>query len=95
MPYTRQQLFFNDYHWDSAYLADHPIEHELPDYTPLNRMDGYEVLCFINRCAHLWNWKEKFSSYRNLERVIRDGVPRFVHTHGEMRAFIEKYYTTL
>lgn len=94
--YTKEEMVFMDYQWESRYHNENPEERGVPGYTFLNRWEGYEILYFINRCTYVWNWgKERIHAYQNLERILRDGIPCFVRTHEEVRRFIEKQYPRL
>ncbi len=66
---TKSDLQFKDYSW-TVYKDDDPEVTGKPDSTLLNRMEGYEVLPFINRLADEWNFKQKESGLK-IERMIR------------------------
>lgn len=96
MPYTATDMVYNDYLWDSTYANEDYTVYGVPGMTVLDRKQGHEVLYFINRCAFLWRWKEgSMRSCKNLERVIREGVPSFILTHQNIRVFIESRFPTL
>lgn len=66
--YTKDDLYYSDYKW-TLYANRHARISGLPDNTPFNRHEGYEVLYLINHLAG--NTEEALE----MERLIRNVLP--------------------
>ena len=83
---NRSDLYFIDYSWTTL-ASDNPKITGKPDSTLLNRMEGYEILYFINKLCELWNFTNK-SLATKIERMIRDEVPSNIHSQENIMKWI-------
>ncbi|MDF2552446.1 MAG: hypothetical protein K0R36_113 [Chryseobacterium sp.] len=83
---NRSDLYFTDYSWTTL-ASDNPKITGKPDSTLLNRMEGYEILYFINKLCELWNFTNK-SSATKIEKMIRDEVPSDIHSQENIMKWI-------
>jgi hypothetical protein len=84
---TKSDLHYNDYSW-STYSNDDPKITGEPDSTLLNRMEGYEILYFINKFTEIHKLKEK-SSATKIEKMIRNEVPSNLRSQQNIKKWIE------
>lgn len=85
---TKSEMYYNDYSW-TAYSNDNPKVSGEPDSTFLNRMEGYEVLYFINKFCDLHKLKLKNEAIK-VERMIRHEVPSNIHSQQNIKSWIEQ-----
>lgn len=89
MIFMRSDTVYKDYNWNAIYNRyDVRIAGEL-DHTTLNRMIGYEVLYFINKCKTAWGWRSK-KAMRRLEIAIRTEVPAHIKNQLDVKKWIEE-----
>jgi len=83
MPYTSQNMYYNDFKWTARADHDNPKIIGGTDHAELNRTEGYEMLYFIKSLAKTWGWADNspIASYQHLERIIRTEVPSNIRTH--------------
>lgn len=84
--YTKTDMVYKDYSW-TVYQDDDPRITGEPDSTLLNRMEGYEVLYFINRFSKLFV-KLTLSQCEKVEKMIRLVVPEDIRSQAEIREWI-------
>lgn len=70
------------YSW-TAISPDDPKITGIPDSVLLNRNEGYEVLSFINRVAHVSNWTIKDPALK-AERLIKEHLPGDIRSHSNV-----------
>ena len=94
MGFTKSDLYYNDYIWTTKYNNDDPRVTGEPDSTLLSRKEGWEMLYFVNKLAKVWNWSEpvSVSSYRKIERSVREYVPNSIRSQEGIRKWIEVNY---
>jgi hypothetical protein len=85
---TKSDLFYSDYEW-TAIHGDNPKISGEPDSTLLNRKEGYEVIYFINKLSEIHKLKRKESAIR-IEGMIRNEVPKDLHSQKNVKEWIEK-----
>jgi hypothetical protein len=83
---NRSDLYFTDYSWTTL-ASDNPKITGKPDSTLLNRMEGYEILYFINKLCEIWELKNK-SSATKIEKMIRYEVPSNIHSQENIMKWI-------
>ncbi len=83
---NKSDLYFTDYSWTTL-ASDNPKITGNPDSTLLNRMEGYEILYFINKLCDLWELKNK-SSATKIEKMIRNEVPSNIHSQENIKNWI-------
>ena len=84
---TKSDLHYNDYLW-TTYANDNPKITGEPDSTLLNRIEGYEILYFINKLSEIHKLKVK-SSATKIEKMIRNEVPTNLHSQENIKKWIE------
>lgn len=82
----KDDLVYNDYSW-TVYQNDDPKVTGNPDDTLLNRMEGYEVLYFVNKFCEMHSLKQKASANK-VERLIRNDVPSYIHSQNKVAEWI-------
>ena len=93
MAYTRKDMVFFNYGWKTS---EKPHESGVEAQTELNRDEGFEMLNYINGLAKTWGWHtDNLTSFRHLERIIRNEVPGDIRTHADILAWIEDHYTNV
>ena len=96
MAYTKKDMVFFDYEWNAREIT---LETKLPgpdEQAELNRDEGFEMLSYINSLAKTWGWNtDNMTSFRHLERIIRNEVPGDIRTHSDILAWIENHYTNV
>jgi hypothetical protein len=95
MPYTKNQMCFHDYHWAAIANYDNPKFIAGSDQTELDRVEGYEILFFINSLAKTWNWSDNEFSCKHLEQIIRNEVPSTIITHSRIKDWISSNYNKI
>jgi hypothetical protein len=91
MRYTKSDMVYTDYNWNFEYAADDPKVSGNPDHTELDRLDGNQMLYFINKLSRLYKWQGVIKdSYEKLEKAIRTQVPGSIKTQDEIKKWIEK-----
>lgn len=94
--YTKSQMVYSDCKWTARADHDNPKIIGGTDHAGLNRIEGYEMLNFINSLAKSWSWNTtSLSSYQNLEKIIRTVVPSNIRTHGGIMNWISSNYKHL
>ena len=93
--YTKDQMVYTDYKWTARADYDNPRIIAGTDRAELNRMEGYEMLYFINSLAKSWEWNGPLHSYQHLEKIIRTEVPSNIRTHGEIKTWIGNNYPNI
>ncbi|MEP6846406.1 MAG: hypothetical protein ABI861_10400 [Panacibacter sp.] len=96
MAYKKNYMVFFDYDWNATTVnVDPEVIAEGKD-TVLNRKEGFEILHSINSLAKTWGWQtDNLSSFRNMERIIRNDLPANIQTLPELLNWIQKNYTSL
>ena len=84
---TKSDLHYNDYLW-TTYANDNPKITGEPDSTLLNRMEGYEILYFINKLSEIHKLKVN-SSETKIEKMIG------IHCSNKVINFERNFYLTL
>ncbi len=93
MAYKKSDMVFDDYKWNARADYDNPKIIGGTDHAELNRSEGYEMLYFINSLAKTWKWPEDaLSSYKHLEKIIRNEVPSSIRTHSGISQWISNKY---
>ena len=82
----RNDLVYNNYSW-TVYRNDDPKVTGNPDDTFLNRMEGYEILYFVNKFCEMHSLKLKASANK-VERLIRNDVPSDIRTQSKIAEWI-------
>jgi hypothetical protein len=97
MSYKRSDMVFKDYKWSAKQDYDDPTFIAHQEKAELDRMEGYEVLVFINHLRLHWNRKYPFtkSDCEAVERIIRDNVPKDIHSQKKIRDWIRSTYPNL
>jgi hypothetical protein len=71
-------LYADKYSW-TALKDDDPKITGIPDSTPFNRKEGYEVLALINRFLAKYKFRQKTSGQK-VERLIKEHLPGALKT---------------
>jgi len=88
MPFTRADMFYNDYRWNARSEGDDPRVTGEPDSTLLDRNEGYEVLYFVNRVAERnYSTSLNKATYQKIERIIRSS-PTNIRSQAGIRDWI-------
>lgn len=97
MSYQKNEMVYEEqYKWTANANHDNPHVRDGKEGMELNRSEGYEMLDFINALAKDWKWENvDLSSYRNLERIIKNQVPHHIHKHEEIKRWIELNYRAI
>lgn len=82
----KEDLLYADYSW-TVYNDDNPKVTGNPDDTLLNRMEGYEILYFINKFCEMYSLKQKASANK-VERLIRNEVPAEIRSQNMIAEWI-------
>lgn len=90
--FSKNNLNYNDYSW-TTYPTDDPKVTGKPDLTPLNRIEGYEVLYFINYFLNAYNGLEVQDGAK-IEKIIRELVPATIRTQQEIEDWIVKNWNS-
>ena len=94
MAYKKIDMGFFDYNWNTKADNNDPEFINGHKGTELNRIDGFEMLLCINSLAETWGWQtDNLSSFRHLERIIRNEVPENIRTHADILNWIQNNYT--
>ena len=78
-----------EYLW-TRYEDDDPKVTGIPDSTLLNRNEGYEVLSFINNYMREHNLSD-VADGKKIEKLIRNDVPKKIHSHSNISKWIALY----
>jgi len=96
MAYKKVDMGFFDYNWNTTSNNADPKLINGNDGVELNRKEGFEMLHYINSLAKTWGWQtDNQSSFRHLERIIRNEVPENIRTHFDILNWIENNYTNV
>ncbi len=96
MQFTKADLFYTDYRWNSGAQYKHARIIIDTDHTELHRTEGYEMLHFITSLAKTWNWPDtSLKPCQRLERIIREAVPATIKTHAGIKEWIASNYARL
>lgn len=95
MLYQKFQMGYDDYKWQAGADHDNPQIIGAQDHSELNRIEGYEMLYFINSLAKTWNWNDNLSSCQHLERIIRNEVPSNIRTHSAIKDWIADHHKNI
>jgi hypothetical protein len=88
MDTLRKEDLAYTYTW-SRYEKDDPKISGIPDATPFNRKEGYEVLYLINNLADHLAWSvESFGN--KVEKMIHDRLPEDITTQQETVSWIKE-----
>lgn len=77
----RADLVFSDYSWPGV----------PPAQASFDRRDGFQMLAVLNDWAASWSFHQTASFISNLERVIRQLVPRRCSTPADVRDWVEAH----
>lgn len=89
---TKSDLYYDDYSW-TVINGDNPKVTGTPDSTLLNRMEGYEILYFVNKFCELYELKQKASATK-VERMIREEVPGDIRSQRNIKDWIVQNWKT-
>ncbi|HXL55681.1 MAG TPA: hypothetical protein VN958_05455, partial [Chitinophagaceae bacterium] len=85
MAYKKIDMGFFDYNWNTKAVNDDLKLINGHEHIELNRTDGFEMLHYINSLAKTWRWQtDNLSSFRHLERIIRNEIPKNIRTHADI-----------
>jgi hypothetical protein len=88
---TKSELYYNNYSWTTISGDDPRVSGE-PDNTLLSRMEGYEILYFVNKFSEKNNFKNKISAIK-VEKMIRNEVPKEIRSQKDIKTWIEDNWT--
>lgn len=92
MPYfSKSHLKYTYYTWNTSEGECKTIE-GFPDNVPLNRIEGNEVLHFINRYMANHNYSLP-STFEKIEEVLSTRVPLDRRSHKTIKEWLEMRYT--
>jgi hypothetical protein len=85
MAYERSQMIYNDYKWLAKAAHDNPYYTKGIDYSEINKLEGYEVLYFLNHLGKKrWTNEPNVATYNKMERILKEHVPvRSTHKKAE------------
>jgi hypothetical protein len=96
MAYKKIDMAFFDYNWNTKTGDDDPECINDHEHTELNRTEGFEMLHYINSLAKTWGWQtDNISSFRHLERIIRNEVPENIRAYADILNWIENNYNNI
>ena len=96
MAYKKIDMAFLDYNWNIKAGNEHPELINGNGHAELNRMEGFEMLHYINSLAKTWGWQtDNLSSFRHLERIIRHEVPKDILEYTDILNWIQANYTNI
>lgn len=91
--FKKSDMVYQDYQWTTI-KPDDPRISGKPDSTELNRREGYEVLYFVNKLAEEWGFKQ-LESCKKIEFLIRNKVPREIHSQEKIKNWISLNWKTI
>jgi hypothetical protein len=89
--FSRSHLKYVTYTWNNTEIVSKTID-GFPDNILLNRIEGYEVLCFINRYMETHNYSLT-STFEQIEEVIRTRLPLDRKSYKTIKEWLEASYT--
>lgn len=89
--FSRSQLKYAYYTWNKSEGECTNVE-GFPDH-PLNRIEGYEVLSFINRFMATHNYSLS-STFERIEEAIVARVPLDRRSHKTVKEWLEVRYAS-
>ncbi|WP_294821934.1 hypothetical protein [uncultured Flavobacterium sp.] len=89
--FSRSQLKYAYYTWNKSEGECTTVE-GFPENLPLNRIEGYEVLSFINRYMATHNYSLT-STFEMIEEAIVTRVPLDRRSHKNIKEWLEASYT--
>jgi hypothetical protein len=87
----KSTLFYTDYSW-TVIQNDSPKITGEPDNTLLNRMEGSEILYFINNFCDKFGLKREASALK-IELMIRNEVPIHLKSQIKIKEWIKENWT--
>jgi hypothetical protein len=85
--FSRRNLFYNDYQWNT-YPPNDPRTNGRLDDTPFTKDRGDEVVYLINKLMVLWDYR--FSNTGNkMEKLIHDKMPADIATQEQVQQWIK------
>ncbi|WP_395062052.1 hypothetical protein [Flavobacterium sp.] len=91
--FTKNDLFYTDYQW-TIYASDSPKLSGKLDATKFNKNEGFEVLYFINKLIHLWDFTKQESCIK-IERILREHLPKSVITQEDTATWVQINWKTI
>lgn len=89
--FSKTDLRYTSYAWNKSEGECITVD-GFPDHVSLNRVEGYEVLAFINRYMAMHNYSLT-STFEKIEEALRTRVPLDKRTHKTIKEWLEASYT--
>ncbi|HMG15517.1 MAG TPA: hypothetical protein VK590_08730 [Saprospiraceae bacterium] len=87
MKYGKIQMLYRDYKWSNPEDHDNPYLKKGIDNAELNRLEGYEVLFFINQLAPKY-WQANIPTCQKIEGMLRNSVPLYIKNRKRIENWI-------